>query len=302
MSAPDRQNKPKRRLQIALAALLFGATMTGVSPILVRLSEVGPIATGFYRVFLVLPLFALWQWWMPSKMEEKASKQGYRTGCICAAAAGACFAMDLTFWHSSLTHISVANATLLDNMAPVFVVLIAWLIWREKISIRFLGSLVAALIGVWALVLGDGRQALENNNVILGSAQGLTGAVFYAGYILLIKQARYSASSGHVMLISTAATVLVLLPLMLIFEDVYWPETIRGFIVLLVLAWLVHGAAQSLITYSMSSLPAVFSSLVLLIQPVAAAFLAWWLFNEALTALQIAGGILVITAVLLAKR
>src|ERR1700738_629245 len=49
--------------RLALPALLAGGIAIAFSPIFVRLSELGPIATGFHRLFLALPLLWLWMHW-----------------------------------------------------------------------------------------------------------------------------------------------------------------------------------------------------------------------------------------------
>jgi drug/metabolite transporter (DMT)-like permease len=75
-----------------------------------------------------------------------------------------------------------------------------------------------------------------------------------------------------------------------------------GWAILCGLAWISQTAGQSLITYSLGFLPAAFSSLTLLIQPVIAAMIAWVLLGEALSASQIAGGLIVIAGIGLARR
>src|SRR3546814_889830 len=54
------------RPQLALAALVLGALAIAFSPIFVRLSEVGPTATGFYRAILAVPPNWLWWRFMPA--------------------------------------------------------------------------------------------------------------------------------------------------------------------------------------------------------------------------------------------
>jgi drug/metabolite transporter (DMT)-like permease len=97
--------------RLALASLLHGAGAIGFAPIFVRISELGPTATAFYRLLFSLP--PLWLWYA---LEQR------RTACLTAARpgieingfvlAGLFFAADLAVWHWSLRFTSVANATL----------------------------------------------------------------------------------------------------------------------------------------------------------------------------------------------
>src|SRR5260221_12596059 len=111
----------------ALPALLLGAAFIALSPIFVRLSEAGPSATAFWRVALAVPVlwFLRLSWKGPRGNSISGSK-------LLFFAAGVAFAGDLAFWHLSIQHTSVANATLLANLAAPFVTLAAWLFFRRK--------------------------------------------------------------------------------------------------------------------------------------------------------------------------
>src|SRR6185436_10491007 len=131
----------------ALAALLFGATCIALSPIFVRLSEAGPTATAFWRVALAVP--ALWIFFF-LKVKDKPKRYAGRWPLLFAA--GFAFAGDLGFWHLSIQFTSVANSTLLANLASIFVTLAAWLFLRQRPTGLFLAGLGAALVGVTLLV------------------------------------------------------------------------------------------------------------------------------------------------------
>src|SRR6267378_357753 len=100
----------------ALGALLLGATCIALSPIFVRLSEAGPTATAFWRVALAVP--ALWLLVLLRKMPSPGNFSGKN---LLLFAAGLAFAGDLGFWHTSIKLTSVANSTLLANLASIFV-------------------------------------------------------------------------------------------------------------------------------------------------------------------------------------
>lgn len=106
---------PSRHSRLALIALLAGGVAIGGSPIFVRLSEIGPMATAFWRVALaLLPFLAL------SRMTQQADERpaGLRDHLLLLLP-GLFLSIDLAAWHLSLHMTSVANATLLANLAPV---------------------------------------------------------------------------------------------------------------------------------------------------------------------------------------
>jgi drug/metabolite transporter (DMT)-like permease len=104
------------------------------------------------------------------------------------------------------------------------------------------------------------------------------------------------------MLWSTISAALCSGLLAWIVEPEWLPWTLAGWATLLALAWISQAAGQSLIAFALAWLPATLSSLTLLIQPVVAALLAWLLLKEPLTGFQIAGGMIGIAGITLARR
>src|SRR5437762_13887091 len=188
----------------ALGALLLGATCIALSPIFVRLSEAGPTATAFWRVALALPAL----WLLHAIIARRSA--GTSASWPLMLAAGAAFAGDLGFWHWSIQFTSVANSTLLANLASLFVTLAMWLFWRERPSATFALGLAAALSGVGLLV----HTSLQfSASALLGDALGVVTAVFYAGYILAVKSLRdRGAATLQLMAVTTTLTALFLLP------------------------------------------------------------------------------------------
>jgi len=280
----------------ALAALLLGATCIALSPIFVRVSEVGPIATAFWRVALAVP--ALWLLVPLARPGAVATPHSVPWPLLLAA--GFAFAGDLVFWHTSITLTSVANSTLLANLASIFVTLAVWIFWRQRPSGLFLVGLCAALAGVGMLV----RSSLQFSPTALsGDAFGVVTAMFYAGYILAVKGLRdRGAKTLYLMAVTTSITAVFLYPVALASGEALLPHSAMGWLKLAGLALVSHAAGQGLIAYALAHLPAAFSSVSLLFQPVMAGVFAWVLLGEPLVALQVAGGVVVLIGIWLARR
>lgn len=284
-----------RRNGLAVAALLAGAVAIAVAPLFVKVSEAGPVATGFWRVALALPL--LWAWSLiESRAQHSASFTADRRLMIIA---GLLFAGDLAVWHWSIVLTSVANATLLANLAPIFVTLAVWLLYRRRPGGLFVTGMAVALAGMAVLLGGDFRLS---GKALLGDGLGVVTAVFYAGYQLAVTRLRARASTASIMAWSGFVTACVLLPLALLSGEQILPATAMGWAKLIGLALISQAAGQSLIAYAMAHLPATFSSVGLLLQPVMAALFAWTLLGETLGAIEIAGGIAVLIGIAIAHR
>jgi drug/metabolite transporter (DMT)-like permease len=279
----------------ALISLFAGATCIALSPIWVRVSEVGPTASAFWRVSLAVPLLWILFFSLKTKAKETIAPQW---GPMLAA--GFAFAGDLAFWHWSIQYTSVANSTLLANLASIFVTLAAWLLWKQRPSGLFLAGLAAALLGVGLLM----RASLGYSpSALLGDGLGVVTAMFYAWYLLSVKGLRdRGATTLQLMAVTTTITAVILLPVAFASGEALLPETAAGWLKLLGLAWISHAAGQGLIAHALAHLPAGFSAVGLLFQPVMAALFAWMLLGEPLVALQIAGGVVVLAGIYLARR
>lgn len=282
----------------ALGALVLGGILLGSSPILVRLSHIGPVATAFWRlVMALLPLTALFS---NAARRGSAGRMPATAGDhLTAALPGIFLAGDLAAWHISLHLTSVANSTLLANMAPVVVAFYSWIVLRQRLGAPFAAGLALSVIGVVVL---NGAGKGSGGPHLRGDAMALLASCFYAGYFIMLSRARAQFSTAVVMLWSTAIAAVLVLPLALVLEPAFIPHALAGWLILVGLGWLVHAGGQGVITFALAWLPATFSSLTLLIQPVVAAVLARFILDEPLGLTQIAGGAIVIAGILLARR
>ncbi|WP_109118263.1 DMT family transporter [Azospirillum sp. TSO22-1] len=287
-----------RTARIALAALLAGALGIAFSPIFVRLSELGPTATAFWRVAFAVPALALWM-----RLEPDSGLRSRRPSTMAdylrLTAVGLFFAGDLASWHWSIKYTSVANATLLANFAPIFVAPVSWLLFKERFTRTFVAGLVLAIAGAVVLM---GQSFKLSTDALFGDALGLVTAMFYGGYILAVGRLRSEFSTATIMTWSGGVTAVALLPLALYSGESLVVGTAYGWAILLGLALFSHAGGQSLIAYALAHLPASFSSVSLLVQPAAAAVLAWALLDEPLGPWQAAGAVIVLLGILLARR
>jgi drug/metabolite transporter (DMT)-like permease len=288
---------PKARAgpeRLALPALLGGGIAIGFSPIFVRLSQLGPIATGFYRLLLALPLLWLWMRW-----EERVAPGRTRVAWLPIAVPGILFAGDILFWHWSITYTTVANATLLANLAPIIVAVGAWLYLREQVTIAFLAGMAMAMGGAALLV---NTSAALGTRYVLGDLLGLVTACFFGSYVVAVARLRDRYAASTIMFHSSAVTCVLLLAATLLSGESLLPVSASGWIVLFALAWISQAMGQGFIAFALGHLPASFSALAILIEPLTAAVLGWLWLGEALGALQAVGGVIVLAGIAVARR
>lgn len=280
----------------ALVGLLLGAAAIGFAPIFVRVSELGPTTTAFYRCLLALPVLAAWLW-LGGRGANEARLD--RREALRLALAGLFFAGDLGVWHFSIHYTTVANATLLTNLAPIFVTLGGFVLFKDRVTRLFLGGMALALLGA-GMLMGDSLSVSDRQ--LTGDVLGVITALFYASYILAVGRLRARLATRVIMFWSTLATTVFLLPVALLSGEALVAETWQGWAYLAGLAITAQVLGQGLIAYALAHLPASFSAVSLLFQPVVAAVAAWVLFAEALGALQGAGAAVILLGVALARQ
>lgn len=276
----------------ALAALVFGAAVIGLAPILPRLAETGPAAAAFWRLAFATPLLGLLTL-LPRR--ERGPGRPNRW----ALAAGVFFAADIAFWHYGLTYTSVANATVLTNLTPVVVTVAAWVLFKEKPRALFLVALALAVGG--AVIVGTAAgSGGRGTNPPLGDLLSAITCLWYGGYFLCVREARQSAGAARVMFWSSLAGAPLMLAVALVLGERVFPAGPSGWAACLGLG-LVHVAGQGSIAWSLGRLPTALASVTVLVQPVVAAILGWIIFDERVVAMQAAGAAVLLAGVVLAQ-
>ena len=295
---PEGKSGPAATAGLALAALLAGAAGIAFAPIFVKISEVGPVATAFWRVLLALPI--LWAWMeIEGRRSGKPGRPSGLRDLLVLFASGLFLGSTFALWHLSLELTSVATSTLLVNLAPVFVALGAWLFLGQRFGAAFLVGMAIAVGGA-ALLVAGGTSGLGGGEAG-GDGLAALAAVFYAGYFLSVSGLRPRFSTAAVMAYGAPAACAALLPVALLSSETLLPASWQGWAVLVAVAVVSHVLGQSLVAYALAVLPATFSSVALLLQPTIAAALAWTILDEALGLWQAAGAAVVLAGVVLAR-
>ena len=275
--------------------LVLGAVSIAFSPIFVRFSDVDPIITAFYRIFLSLPFFLFFS---STKLIEKINFNVFKNHFVLIFISGLFFALDLICWHWSIKLTTVSKATFLSNLAPIVVIMYALFFLKEKFSKFFVIAVLLSLSGMF-LLLGESFQF--NKTQFLGDLLGVLTALWYGSYIVTISQLRKKFNSTTIMFLSGSVSSALVLIAALLFEQNLIPQSVFTITILFLLGFICQFMGQTFITYSLAYLPASLSSLSLLIQPVTATILAYLFFEEKLTLIQFMGSILILIGIYIAR-
>lgn len=277
-----------------LAALL-GAMCIAFSGVFYRWAEVSPSTGTVFRALFGLPLLGLVAWF------EHRRYGGLPARTVrLALIAGVFFAGDLLFWHHAIAAVGAGLATVLGNLQVLVVGVIAWVAFGERPSRNTFLALPLVLLGV-ALISGAIGGRAFGANPGLGVVLGLATALCYGGYLLIIRRGgrdlRRPAGPVAIATVSTALVAAIVGVVGGDFDPLPAPASLAW---LAVLGLTSQSLGYLLISLSLSRLPAVMTSMILLAQPVLTVALGIVLLREAPSATQLLGVTLVIGGIAVA--
>jgi drug/metabolite transporter (DMT)-like permease len=274
------------------AAGALGALVIAFSAILVRLAEVSPSTAAFFRCLYALPVLGALAWW-----ERKRYGPRSRRDRLLALGAGVLLAADLTVWHHSIEAVGAGLATVLGNIQVVFVGLIAWAVLGERPDNSSLASIPVVFFGV-VLISGVIGAGAYGDDPALGVTYGLLTALMYALFILSLREGNADLRRPAGPLFDATLTSALFSALGgLAVGDLEWAPGLESQAWLLVLALSSQVLGWLLISVSLPRLPAVVTSILLMLQPVGSVILGAVLLSEAPSAVQLAGVVVVLAGV-----
>jgi drug/metabolite transporter (DMT)-like permease len=274
-------------------ALLAGIVCISWSAIFVRWTDIPGPASAFYRMLLpsilLIPTF-LYDWRTP--------RISFRTLAIIAIG-GLFFALDLTFYNTSILRTSAANATLLGNQTPIFVGLLTWLVFKRRPAVAFWTGLILAFAGSLVIIWSD---LARHVHLGAGDAMALIAAACFAVYLLATENVRAHTGTLVFLRLATISGTIFLFVINLLLRVPLNIPNQHSLAALVGLGLVSQLGGYLALTYALGHLPATVTAVSLLAQGPLTALLAAWLLNEQLTMSLLLGGALVLLGVGLANR
>lgn len=278
-------------LRFGLAALVLGNLALAFGPWFVRMSDTGPVAAAFWRVAIAAPfLFLLARRFGGAQQRSDARLLGL------FAVAGLVFAADLAAWHTGIFYTKLANSNLLGNSTSFLLPLWVFATSRTWPSRRQGVALLIAGAGA-ILLMGQSFELSPQN--LFGDLLCLLAGAFYTGYLVLMARVRGDAGPFPTLAWVTLTSAPPLLMFAWIIGEQIMPT---NWTPLLLLALMSQIIGQGLMIYAIGRVSALLFGLVLLIQPLVAAVIGWFVYGEAMGALDWVGAALIGTALVLVRK
>jgi drug/metabolite transporter (DMT)-like permease len=293
--------RPATTRYLPYLALAVGTLGLSLTAMFVRWSGApGPVA-GFYRVSIAAAVMAL-----PVLAGARRAAGGVplrrslsRRHLLLAVLAGLFFSGDLATWNTGVLLTNAANATLLGNTAPIWVSLVALVLFKEKLGRVFWAGLALVMAGAVVILGGD---FLLHPRLGLGDLLALTAGVFYGAFLLTTQRARAGLSSLLTWWVAACSSTVALFIITRLLDQPLTGYTTLGYLSMIAAALVSQVAGYIAISYALGYLPASVVSPTLLGQPVLTALLAVPLLGEPIGWAQVAGGALVLAGIYFVNR
>jgi drug/metabolite transporter (DMT)-like permease len=275
--------------------LLAGVFALSMSSIFIRWAEAPGVVTSFFRMSIasvvMLPLFI--------KKGLPAIRKLDRRWLVFPLLGGLFIALDHGTWSTSLQYTQVANGTLFNNIAPVWVALFTWIVWKEKLGVVFWIGLALTVIGA-AIIFGNGLFSAGQLNV--GDAIALLSSLFYASYFLVTQRGRQHLDTlPYIWLaVLTSAILLFCVSQLLGLSLTGYPA--RTYLVFLAAGVISQVIGYFSIGYALGHVPASLVAPTMVAQPVLTMIVAIPLANEMPQPLAWLGAAAVVAGIYLVNR
>jgi drug/metabolite transporter (DMT)-like permease len=263
------QAKPHR---FAFAAMLFGNTVLACGPWLVRLADVGPVATGAWRLILALPFL-----WLVAAMAGQSPHWPKRAVVVGIFIAAIFYALDHAAWNARHLSTKLGNATLFGNTGSIVFALYGLILAQRAPSSRQVTALLLAVGGGALLMSGSYELSARH---FAGDLLALVAGLFYGGYLIFVERARNRIKPLPLLFLATVFATPPLILISLGMGETFWPT---NWTPLLIFALSSQVLGQGLLVYSIGIFPPLVVGLALLTQPVVSALIGWFVYREGLS-------------------
>lgn len=273
--------------------IAFGVIAVSTSAVIVKMSASPPVVLAFYRVLLSWILLAPVVLWRDGTRLRDALRHHRRDAAL-ALLSGVFLALHYVVWFVSLRLTSVASATVLVTTQPIWVMLIAYLLWRERVTLPAMGGMAVALVGVYFI---GAHSAQQEGGQLLGDVLAVVAAILVSGYLLIGQRLRSRMSLLVYVFFVYGAAAAVLGVMAVIMQLPLTGYAAREWWLFAALAVIPTLMGHTVFNWALQHVPASVVSVSILGEPVGAVVLAMVLLGEIPAPIQLLGGLIILSGI-----
>ncbi|MCM0648327.1 DMT family transporter [Clostridium swellfunianum] len=275
--------------------VIIGVVFVSFSSVLIKASSAPALIISTYRLAFTVLMIA------PATMmkHREELKNIDRKSLLLCALSGMFLALHFATWITSIKYTSIASSAVLVNTHPIFIVVLAYFIFKDKVNKRALFSISLTLIG--GIIISSGDSGL-GSNVFLGDMLAVAGAAFVSFYMIIGRIMRKRLSvTAYTFIVYLSCTITLLL-LDIITRTPLYPYALKDFAIFLGLALFCTILGHSIFSWALEHIKPTFLSVAILGEPVFATVWAALIFSEFPTYYNLIGSTIIIIGIYLFSK
>ena len=272
--------------------IFIGVIAVSLSAIFVKLANADAGVIAFYRMLFSVLIMAPIFFWKYTNEIKRLSKRDW----IFSGIAGVFLAFHFILWFESLNYTSVASSTVLVTLQPLFAFAGTYFFFKERLSIKTILSGIIAIGGAVLISWGDFQIS---GTALFGDILALIACALVTAYLLFGQDVRQRLSLVTYTFVVYGISTVTLFFYVLLKGESFGPYPANDWFWFVMLAIVPNLLGHTLFNWSLKYVSTNVISIAILFEPVGAAILAFYIFNEYLILTQIIGGLIVIVGILL---
>jgi len=272
--------------------LTIGVISVSFAVIFIRLADAPPLVIATYRLIiasmLLLPFTAL--------KSKRLLKKPSRSDTLLIILSSLFIALHFAFWITSLSHTSIASSVVIVTSHPIFVAIVSYFLWHERLNKLAIWGIAVALGGV--AIINYGGFAISSET-IMGNLLALLAAISMGAYLIIGRQLRERINIlPYLTIIYTGAAVMLLIATVCSGQALLGYSSMT-FAMILLLALVPQLIGHSSLNLAVRMMPVTIVSVAILGEPVIAIVLGYTILGEGITVTEILGSALAIGGILM---
>jgi drug/metabolite transporter (DMT)-like permease len=280
------ESRTRTAAELGLIASAIAVVAWGLGPLFVRAMGVSTPTVVVYRFAVGAPTMTLAAYLFGALPTRELFRKAWLPGVV--------FGFSMFIGFGAVLNTSVANATLIGNMMPVIVVLVARFVYRDHVRARQFVAVGVALVGIAIVVFGADSTG---DAAFRGDAYAMFNVFLWTWFFLRLKRLRDGgAESWSLLAAVTIVAAAVAIPIGVAVSDDLGAVAGRDWFYLVAMVVGPGVLGHGLMTWASKHLAVTVSSLMTLASPVVSAVGAWIWLEQGMTGVQFVGAAVVLVA------
>ncbi|MBI2849441.1 MAG: DMT family transporter [Chloroflexi bacterium] len=275
--------------------LAIGVISVSFAAVFIRLADAPSLVIAAYRMGLASLVIVPLAWWRSGNELRRLSGRDI----LLALASGAFLALHFGLWIASLSYTSVATSVVMVTTTPIFVAVVSYFLFHEKLSRRTGVGIAISIIG--SVIIGYSNWKVGPGS-LFGGILALLGALAVVGYLIIGRRLmRLMGLLSYASLSYGSAAALLLLAALVSGNRLFGYSN-DTYLMLALLAIVPQLIGHSSVNWALRFISATLVTVAVLGEPVGATILASVILKEPPTLSEVGGGILILAGIFIAFR